>query len=403
MLPDSKKENRITISEKKPSVNPYYLVLSGRFKTAKYITVCVLVVFLLANIILFRDEITVENLRYLFKDLEMGDNVNVSSNDTIRYDADTQVQLALYKGDLVVSGSSYFYLCDLQGNKRLSQNSSFTNPIVLSGNKYLLIYGLSENTYTIYNTFSQLHTEVLDYPITGAALSDKGLYAIVTRTAEYRSVVYLYNENFDRIGAVYKDKYIIDVQFNKDSSELLITSLYSQNGGYCTELMNYVPFSENASSTKSVEGAMALKTGYSSEGGYSVIYDNKIEFYDSEFFLRNTYEYPQGLVPVTASITEKYTVITYSENIVGNSINVLVFDSNGEMVLSADAEGQPKKIKCDDESVFILVDGKVVCINISNGNVKYYDTERNAVELLVVDKKSILVGFTDHTAKITLE
>ena len=37
--------------------------------------------FLLATVILFRDDITVENLRYLFKDLEIGDNISVTSND----------------------------------------------------------------------------------------------------------------------------------------------------------------------------------------------------------------------------------------------------------------------------------------------------------------------------------
>ncbi|MBQ4116661.1 MAG: hypothetical protein IJD37_04730, partial [Clostridia bacterium] len=56
----SKEDNKIDASEKKSKVNSYFLVLSGRFKTAKYISVCVLVVFLLSTILLFRDEVTVE-------------------------------------------------------------------------------------------------------------------------------------------------------------------------------------------------------------------------------------------------------------------------------------------------------------------------------------------------------
>ena len=184
MLPEIKNQNRIEITEKKPTINPYFIVISNRFKTAKYITACILVVYLLAAVVLFRDEITVENLRYLFKDIEMGENSITESSDIIKYDADIQVQLATYKGDLVVAGSSYFYLCDLQGNKRLSENSTFSNPIVLTGDKYLLVYGLSEHTYTLYNAFAQLHTATTEYPISCAALSNKGMYAIVTRTSE---------------------------------------------------------------------------------------------------------------------------------------------------------------------------------------------------------------------------
>ncbi len=399
----SKEEKRIEVSEKKPKVNSYYLVLSGRFKAAKYISICVLVVFLLTTVLLFRDEITVENLRYLIKDFEMGDNLNLSSGDKIKYDADTQLDLAIYKGDLVVAGSSYFYLCDLQGNKRLNEESVFSNPVVVSSDKYLLVYGLSEYTYTLYNAFSKLHTESFDYPITGAAVSDKGLYAIVTRTSEYRSVVYLYNSNFERIGAVYKDKYIMDVSFNNDGSEVLITSLYSKNGSYCTEVLNYVPYSDTPSSVKEVEGAMVLKSDYNLNGGYSVIYDNKIEFYDSEFVLRNTYNMPTNVVPVDAEITGKYTVMTYSENIVGDNMKVLVFDSNGELILDADAEGQPVKLGCSDKFVFVLLDGRVCKIDINSGETDYYDTERNAIELLVVNDKNILVCFSGGASKINIE
>ena len=56
----SKEENKIEASEKRSKVNSYYLVLSGRFKVAKYLSICLLVVFLLSTILIFRDEITVE-------------------------------------------------------------------------------------------------------------------------------------------------------------------------------------------------------------------------------------------------------------------------------------------------------------------------------------------------------
>ena len=403
MLPDKHQENRISISEQKPKVNPYFLVLSGKFKTAKYITLCILVVFLLTVVILFRDEITMENLRYLFKYFELGDNVDVAASGDITYDSDMQVNLALYKGDLVIAGSSYFYLTDLQGNKRLNEDSMFSNPVVLSGDKYLLVYGLSENSYAVYNTFSKMHSESFDYPITAAAVSDKGLYAIVTRTAEYRSVVYLYNENFDRIGAVYKDKYVTDVAFNHDGSELLIVSLFSQNGSYATEIVNYVPMAEKASSTQIIENSMPIQASYNKDNGYSVIYDNKIEFYDSEFILRNTYQFDSGVVPITTMITDNYTAVVYNENIVGNDIKLLMFSTSGDMVLSSIAQGQPKRIREYGGYAYILLDGSVCKIRINDGEIKYYPTKRNALDLIVINEESALVCFSDEATRIDMK
>ena len=403
MLPETRKENKITVTEKKPNVNPYYLVISGRFKAAKYVTLCVLVVFLLATVILFRDEITIDNLKYLIKDFEMGDNINSALSSTITFDSDLQVDLELYKGDLVIAGSSNFYLCDLQGNKRLNEDSMFSNPVVLSGKKYLLVYGLSEYTYSIYTTFSQVHTEQFDYPISGAAMSDKGLYAIVTRSAKYRSVVYLYNENFERIGVISKDKYIMDVQFNDDGTELLITSVYSEGGNFCSEMVTYVPYSDKPKKSTVLNGAIPLKTGYVANNGYSVVFDDRIAFYDSNSELVGTYKYPSGIVPITTELCGDHVSIVYSENIVGDDIRVVVLDSIGNAVLSADINGQPKKVRLDDNFVYVLLDGKVCKINISDGSMKYYDIEKNALELLIVNQNLALAGYSNHTSRVVMD
>ena len=81
----------------------------------------------------------------------------------------------------------------------------------------------------------------------------------------------------------------------------------------------------------------------------------------------------------------------------------MVFDTNGELVLTSDAEGQPKKIKYSNGNIYLLLEGKVCKINIDNGDTVYYDTERNAIDLFIVNEKSALVCYSDHTYKISIE
>ena len=402
MLPVRQKDNQIKLQDKKKNVNPYYLVMSGRFKTAKYVTLCILVVFLLTTVVLFRNEITIENLRYLFKDFEVGDNVNVGPNDTITFDSDVQVNFGMFKGDLVIAGSSYFYLTDLQGNKRLNENSMYSNPVIVTGDKYLLVYGLSEYSYSIYNTFSMLHTETFDYPISAAAVSDKGMYAIVTRSAKYRSVVHLYNENFECIGVVSKDKYVMDVQFNENSSELLITSVYSKDGKFCTEVVNYAPYSDKHKALVEIEKSMPLKTGYNRYNGYSIVFDDKIEFYDNTAKLVNTYELSSDIIPLVVEICKDYTIIVYNKNIVGDDIEIMVFDTNGNLVKVADANGQPKKIRHYKESIYILLDGNICKFNLSDKSIQYFKTEKNPCDLHIIDENTAIVCFLNHTTKVNL-
>lgn len=402
MLPETKKKNKIDISENKPKVNYYYLEVSRKFKTAKYIVLCLLVCFLLVTVLLFRSEITLENFRYLIKDFELGDNLSVATDDVIVYDNDRQINAELFKGDLAIVGSSYFYLSDLQGNKILNESSLFSNPVMLTSNKYILIYGLSEYTYAVYNTFSQLHTETFDYPITDAALSDSGMYAIVTRTTEYRSAIYIYNKDFQRIGAVYKDKYLMDIQFNSTSDELILVSAYSQDGNYSTEVMTITPYSDAAKNTENIRDAIPLRCGYNSEGGYSIVFDNKINFYNSESKLITSYS-SGTKSPLTADITEDYTVVTYNENIVGNDIKVLTFNSNGELINTSEVNGNPKKAVSVENYIYLLLENKLCRINLDDSSISYTDTDKNPLGMLVINKDTVFISYSDHTKKIKIQ
>ena len=397
MLPAAKK----TDTEKKNSdQSAFYYALSARFKIAKYVVTVILVLFLLTMVAVFRNEITVENLRYLAKDIELGENIAYVSKNVIYYDADKQINLKLFKGDICIAGSTSFVLCDMQGNRLLSETSLFSNPVVLTGDKYLLVYGLSENTYAVYNTFSKLHTETFEHPITGAALASDGHYAIVTKASDYLSVIYIYNQNFEQIGKISKDKYVMNVKFNSDSSELLIVSTYPDDGEYCAEVMAIAPLSDNASYSGELRNVIPLVSGYYSDGGYCVFCDKKAFFFDSELFLRNTYDYA-GRSPSFAAVFEKNAVLSYRQNIVGNESGVLLFDVSGNVRHELTVDGSVKKACCGEKYIYLLLDEKVCRIDPVSGDLDYVTVDDNPIEILLGKNETVLVCYSNRTIKIS--
>lgn len=379
-----------------PEVNMHFLAVSRRYKIAKLIVLFFLVMYLLVTIALYRDKITVENFQYIMKYLDV-DSPEYSGNyRTIYYDASNERRVGLYKGELAVVTGSAVNLYNMLGNNILNYNTSYSQPVLHTSKSYMLVYALGEKAYSINNTLSQLYTETYEYPIQGAALSDSGMYAIVSKTLEYRSAVYIYDRDFNKITQILKDKLVMDVEITSNGDEVLLLSVYNKNGDFRSEIMTCNPYSDVESSIETLEGVFAVKAGYNSEGGYSIICDSKILFYDKDNKRLAAYSY-DGLVPVNYLLSEKYTAIAFNKNIVGNDNDFIIFDNSGKSVYSGIISGKIYDIASDGIYVYVLLDNLIIRIDPQDGAVIPAEIEGSALNLLVKDMYTLIVCYNQKS------
>lgn len=50
----------------------------------------------------------------------------------------------------------------------------------------MIVYDLGGNYYSVYNSLEKLSEKFTAYPIAAAAGTDNGMYAVLTRSAEYK-------------------------------------------------------------------------------------------------------------------------------------------------------------------------------------------------------------------------
>ena len=95
-----------------PLTNPYYAMVSYRYKLAKYAAVIILVFFVLISIALNSENITYNNFVFLIKDMntvfEAEGVLNVQKN--VRYNPDKNQAFALYRNGLAIAGSSNIFI-----------------------------------------------------------------------------------------------------------------------------------------------------------------------------------------------------------------------------------------------------------------------------------------------------
>lgn len=384
------------------SINDYYIDISRRYKMAKYLTVFLLITFILGMMTANRDDITVEGFQYLMRYINLDSNVNSYASDykKIAYSADTEINFEMFRGDFVISDSTAINIYSLSGLNVLSESSYISNPVIKTSDRHLLIYDLGGNSYALYNTFSKLFGETLPYPITGAANSDNGLYALVTKTQEYRSAVYIYDRNFGLISRILKDKLVMDVSIKSDGSSILIVSVFNRDGDFNTEIMTCNPYSDSAAILINLDDTMALRSHYS-ENGFTVLCDSKLLFYTNEGILKSEYSY-KGEIPVYSLITDNYTFIAFSENVVGDAHRLLIFDSNGIQITEKKIDGQIIKLQCLENYFFALTSNSIIKMEINGISSAIYPIEKNSIDLIATDKNTLFLCYPSYAISVDI-
>ncbi|MBR5011209.1 MAG: hypothetical protein IKY12_01485, partial [Clostridia bacterium] len=209
-LPDNSKI-RISSEGDTRHINEYYISVSRYYKLAKFITLLILVLFVLLMVSVFRDDITSENFRYMLKNLDMQTDSVVESYSTVEFESPSETEVSLFGSNLAVCTKNKLTLFNLSGRKVLSEDVNLTNPIINTDGRYIMAYEMGQNSISLFNSFAKVYEETLDFPISDVASSNNGYFLVVTKTREYTSCVVLYDSEFDVINRVFKDKHVMCV------------------------------------------------------------------------------------------------------------------------------------------------------------------------------------------------
>lgn len=215
-----------------PSI-PYYSELAARFSAARLIIYILLFVFVLGSIIFGSRMITYSNLYYLVKDINAA---AADASDTANYLAyptsGASQSYALYREGLIVAGEDEVTVISASGKLTLSDNVAFTNPCVSSADKYFIVYGRGEKAFCVYNSFVRIYGESTEYPIYLAEMCESGIFAVVTRSRDYRSVVNVYDSDMQMLTTFRTDGYVTALDLNDNGTRLAMSVVeYTAEGG----------------------------------------------------------------------------------------------------------------------------------------------------------------------------
>ncbi len=375
-------------------LNPYYEAVSDRYGVAQVVLYLVLLAFVAVSFLGNTGLITYENLYYFVKDLNASaEQIDVLRTDALSYPASESPSFTLYRQGLAVAGNTSVTVFSAGGRQTVSSTVQYQMPTAVGSGKYLLVYDLGGTSYSLYNSYTQIHAGTTAAPIRAAAMSESGTYAIVTESATHASCVDLYDSDFRQINQYTYRGYVTDLTLQAKGSYLAVLVSEAQDGAFSTYLRVYEPGKGTLFSEATVGSGLGLRCGFTESGDVAVLCGDGIRFLTVRG--KTTAEYSfEGNLLTAFDLNENGCMAVLKKNRNSNENYVIVFDKNGEMVYNDLVGWIVEAAAMGERSVFLLNGERIQRIRWDRDEIEEKSNGEGTVRALAVSDDRLLLCST---------
>ncbi len=377
------------MSEASYAGNPYYDGVARTYSIIRYALLIFLVVFMLIAALRNPESISYDNLMFLMKDLGSVHDASNVDFANITYNPDTTLSFSGFRRNLAIATSGGLRIYEGDGSLIFEGKDKFSNPHIENSSRYLLLYDFGANSFALYNSFARIYTEKTDYGISGADISDSGMFALVTKTKEYNSAVMLYTKNCKLKNRYLSEDRVIDVSISNDGSRICILSFDAENSSFVTKIKISKPGEDKPITTLSLVDVFPLSCEYTADGNLTVFCDKALYFYDENGNLLGSYA-PNGNIEA-ARLTDEGALIAIPKNAVTTGSRIILLDTEGNVILENDFEGKITLLDYKEGTIFTLA-GNILTATDREGIVKKSKkTSAGGKSMIVYSKNDVMI------------
>lgn len=343
--------------------NAEYEKVAGRYRLAKWAVLMLLVIYAIFMVFTFRDMITLENFRYLVRNVDFDIETGINLQNDIIYNADPDNMFVKYRDYLALIGKNSLTIYDVSGREAYSEKVSLASPAVCTSSKYMLVYDRQGSGYSVYSYFNREFNEEFSYPVCAAAMSDSGVYAVASVSSDYDGVVYIYNSKFKLINRVFKNRTVSSLAVTDDGSEVLICAYGSETNGSVTAEITALPTATKDSRLHfTVDGIIPYECGYLENGGFYIISSDGIRIYEKDGKEKSIYSFNET-APDKYMANSRGFALIYSDRNDSGRVRCLLLDEDGKVKLQRDAGYDLVSSALDGGYLYLLYSDRLVRIS----------------------------------------
>ncbi len=335
-------------------ISNYYNNSSFAVKLIRYFVTFAFILFLLSCILIFRKDITIENIQLLTKYMSLTEYASHTYEDEFSITASDSSDITMLRDNLAIVGNNNISLYELSGQKLFSYNYSFSSPAFVSDDRNILVYDIQGSELTIFNSFSRVFSQKYPYSVKCADINDSG-FAVVSNEKTYRSSLLVYNSSYKEVFKwLSADNYITAIVLSDSGRNVVATTTSSSEGSYNSNIKIFSTNSSDAVHTAHLGDELPLSVGYSdNELAIYVITDSSIKFFDSNLNEISVYKFNQSKIEKYYD-DESLIVLTERNNLSGNSMSLIGLTKNGDDAFNLNVRDEIVDISIGKNKIFAL-------------------------------------------------
>lgn len=340
--------------------NPYYETLSERFGIAQVILYMGLLAFVVLSFLANTNLITYQNFYHFFKDLNSSlESVDVMYSDTLVYPSSEKQSFTLYRNGLAVAGNSSVTVFTPTGRQTVSETLSYHDPIAVGSGKYLLVYDQGGTRYSLYNSYTKLHEDQTEYPITGATVAENGMYVLITSAANAASVAEVYSDDFAILNRfTSKNGYYMDAAIHPKGNSVALLSSSANLGAFSTTLTVCSVGASSATVSEIVSDSLALVCEYTASDRLTLLCSDRVLFYKTNGQKLGEESF-WGERILAFDIGESGTALCLAGEKGNQKNRLIVFDKQGGVLYNKTDVGRILRLSRYENQLFLLREDRI--------------------------------------------
>ncbi|MGM9642378.1 MAG: DUF5711 family protein [Eubacteriales bacterium] len=371
------------ISENDNSYNLFYHNTSVLFRIMSFVLFAAFLVFIVSSAFAGAEEFSYENLEYIVRNfaLKLDENRDASLY-SVTYNPDANRSFGLFGKGLAVCGSTQLSIFSATGRLTCNEAVTYKEPVMTLSDKFVLVYDSGNTQYTVYNSFTDVYSAQMKYPIRAAAIANNGSHAVVTSSDAYNSVVEVYNANYQRTNAINSTGYVSAVDISDD--HVLVASLnIGSSNSFVSKLLYCAIGADKAEFEIELDGGFPLACEIT-EHGFTVICNDSVLFYDAEGELSGKYEFQDALEDFR--IDGSGVALLFKKSGFDIQYSVVCVGTDGRHMFDIEFDKTVADMEFSDGVVYVLSDGMLVAFNGEDtANVPVSGTDNDSVILIYGD------------------
>ncbi|HBL83513.1 MAG: hypothetical protein A2Y17_10775 [Clostridiales bacterium GWF2_38_85] len=384
----------VLVKEKTNETSEYYKKLAIRISLYKYLLAIFIIVFIIYCFSNYKNEITIENFRYMLKFFDFSASTATVDSGQIGLDLNKDYSATVLRSNIAVADSTGLTIYDYNGKKLLKSSFVMEYPYLTSSSKYVYAYDLGGSLLKIYNTYSEIYSITYEYPFLGLTNNANGAFGVISSGDNYKSAIIVYDKDFRQVFSRYfGDSYTVSIALNKYGNRVLSFMSGVNSGEYYGEVYEFDITQEEPVNKLRFVGEMPLKVAYGDDNSVMVLTSKALRFYDASLNLRSEMFFSEKS-PSTYHFSGKYAIMSYIIGSIRSTSEINIYDLSGNLVRTESFQEDVQDIVVSEDKVYVLTYTKLHIIDIVNGKSgdSSFDVTNEANKLLINDNNLVLIS-----------